>query len=289
MHSAQELVTHVAALAALPTVYLRIREELDAPAGSTAAVARAISADPALTTSLLRLVNSAYYGYGGKIDTISRAVTILGLQQVHDLVLAVSVSTTFALFAPRHLDLPRFWRSSVMRGLASREIGRSHGMIGAERLFVIGLLSDIGHLVMHETIPDLAHEARNVAVRNHESLQGAERRVTGCDYAEVGAALMAHWKLPVCFAEIIGAQTNPRLAGDHIYEAAMVHLAARIADADHDNESSNTAAASIDPVIWSLLDMEPANFRVVRESAELDLAAYVTLFFPTLGNPGISA
>ncbi|NMG74971.1 HDOD domain-containing protein [Aromatoleum diolicum] len=284
MHSAQELVTNIVTLATLPTVYLRIREELDSPAGSTAAVTHAISADPALTTNLLRLVNSAFYGYGGRIETISRAVTILGIQQVHDLVLAVSVSSTFSVFRPQHLDMPRFWRGSVMRGLSAREIGRSHGMIGAERLFVIGLLSDIGHLVMHQTIPDLAFEARTVATQNQEPLHEAERRIAGCDYAEVGACLMNYWKLPACFADIIGAQMTPRLGGDYVYEAAMVHFATRIAQADQENESSNAAAARIDPVIWSLLDMQPADLRRVRESAELDLASYITMFFPRLGH-----
>ena len=288
MHSAQELVSQIVALASLPTVYLHIREELDAPTGSTAAVAQAISADPALTANLLRVVNSAFYGYGGKIDAISRAVTILGIQQVHDLVLAVSVSTTFSVFGPRNLDMRRFWRGSVMRGLAAREIGRSHGMIGAERLFVIGLLSDIGHLVMYQTIPDLVHEARSVATRNREPLDEAERRIAGCDHAEVGACLMEHWKLPACFADVIGAQMNPRLAGDYVYEAAMVHLATRIAEADQENESSNAAAARIDPVIWSLLDMEPSELRRIRESAELDLAAYTTMFFPNLGQQGVN-
>ncbi|WP_353616610.1 HDOD domain-containing protein [Azoarcus sp. DN11] len=242
MHSAQELVANVVTLASLPTVYLRIRDELDTPTGSATSVAHAISADPAISSSLLRLANSAFYGYGGRIDTITRAVTILGIQQVHDLVLAISASGAFPLFAPRYLDMPRFWRGSVMRGLAAREIGRNRGMIGVERLFVIGLLSDIGHLVMYQTIPELTHEARTVATANREPLHEVERRIAGCDHAEVGAALMAQWHLPTTFVDIIGAQGNPRLAGDYVHEAAMVHVAARIAEADQENESSTAAA-----------------------------------------------
>ena len=284
MHSAQELVANVTTLATLPSVYLHIRDELDAPAGCAASVAHAISADPAVAANLLRLAYSAFYGYGGRIETISRAVTVLGVQQVHDLVLAISVSGAFSLFAPRHLDMPRFWRGSVMRGLAAREIGRSQGMIGVERLFVIGLLSDIGHLVMYQTLPELTHEARGVAAASREPLHLAERRIVGCDHAEVGAALMAHWRLPTSFVDIIGAQTVPRLGGDYVYEAAMVHVAARIAEADQENESSTAAAERIDPTIWALLEMEPANLRRIRESAELDLAGYTALFFPNPGN-----
>jgi HD-like signal output (HDOD) protein len=280
MHSAQELVANIETLTSLPSVYVRIREQLDSPAGSITEVARLLSADPALTARLLHVVNSAFYGYGGQIDTVHRAVTVLGLQQVHDLVLAVSVASVFAGISPAHLDMSRFWRSSVMCGLASREIGRGNGLPTAERLFVVGLLADLGHLVMYQAIPSLAQEAEIASRTGHESVAEAERRIVGCDYAEVGAALMDQWKLPTCFAEIIGAQINPRLGGEYTYEAAILHVATRIVRADQLGESSDAAAADIDPVIWSQLDLAPESLGRIREDAELNLAGYVSLFFP---------
>ncbi len=77
MHSAQELVSQIEALTSLPTVYERVREQLESPDGSVFEVARLVSADPALTARLLRLVNSAMYGYRGEIDNVVRAVQIL--------------------------------------------------------------------------------------------------------------------------------------------------------------------------------------------------------------------
>jgi len=280
MQSAQELVTGVASLASLPSVYLRIREEIDAPDGSLSAVSAAISADPATTARLLHVVNSAFYDYGRPIATVERAVTLLGLQQVHDLALAMSLGRTFARLDPAHLDLVRFWRSSVMRGLAAREIGRACKLAAAERLFVIGLLSDLGHLVMYQAVPESAAAARAASEASGEALHEAERRIVGCDYAEVGAALMARWKLPHFFAQIAGAQINPRLAGEHAYEAAIIHVAAHIAAADLNGESTETAVAGVDPVIWSQLDMSPETLGRIREDAELNLAGYIALFFP---------
>ena len=280
MPSAQELVTGVASLASLPSVYLRIREELDAPDGSLSAVAAAISGDPATTARLLQVVNSAFYGYGKPIATADRAVTLLGLQQVHDLVLAMSLGSMFARLDPAHLDLARFWRSSVMRGLAAREIGRACNLPASERLFVVGLLSDLGHLVMYQTVPGPTAVARAASEAGGEALHEAERRIVGCDYAEVGAALMDRWKLPDWFAQIAGAQINPRLGGEHAYEAAIIHLAARIAAADLSGESTESALAGIDPVVWSQLDMGPETLGRIREDAELNLAGYVALFFP---------
>lgn len=277
MHSAHELAANIAHLYPLPTVYARVREELDAPNGSSAAVARILSADPAMSANVLRLVNSAFYGYSGKIAEIGRAVTLLGLQQVHDLVLAISVSATFNALRPRHLDMREFWRASLMRGLAAREIGRAHGMLGAERLFVMGLLADIGHLVLHQTLPELAVEARRKAEREMIPLASSEQVIIGCDFAEIGAMLLSCWNLPENFSKVIGAQLNPRLAGEHGFEAAVVHLASHIAEADRKNVASTEAVRAIDPVIWSALEVEPGVFRDIRESAELELATFLPL------------
>jgi HD-like signal output (HDOD) protein len=280
MYSAQELVSQLDTLASLPSVYQRIRDELDAPDGSVTEVGRLVAADPALTARLLRVVNSALYGYGGQVDTVARAVQILGLQQVHDLVLAMSLNSVFYGIRPEHMDMNRFWRGSMMCALAARAIARGCGLPNAERLFVIGLLADLGHLAMYQTVPELAYEAQCEADRLDEPLAEVERCLIGCDFAEVGAALADHWKLPPCFAEVLGAQLNPRLGGDSVYEAAMVHVATQLVRADRCAETSEVAAARVAPSVWQQLSMSPASLGRIREEAELDLAAYVALFFP---------
>lgn len=283
MPSAQELVAHVTALTSLPSVYFRVREVLESPDSSVSDVAQALSNEPALTARLLRLVNSALYGFPGRIETVSRAVTVLGLQQVHDLVLAASIGSIFAGLHPERMDVARFWRGCVLCALAARQAARSCGVPGAERLFVIGLLADLGHLVMYQTVPSLAAEAQARADADGEPLDRAERRIVGCDHAELAAALMEHWRLPAPFVEIAAAQVNPRLAGGSAFEAAIVHVATRIVRADRVGETSRAAAGQIDPVVWSLLALQPEeSFARIREEAELDLAGCVSLFFPDL-------
>lgn len=283
MHSAQELVAQLNALVSLPKVYHRIRDELDSPNGSLLEVGRLLAADPALTARLLRVVNSALYGYGGEIDTVSRAVQILGLQQVHDLVLAMSLGAAFAKLDTAHCDINRFWRGSMICALACSAIARGCGLSSAERLFVLGLLADLGHLAMYQTIPDLAWEAEREAERLNLPVAEVERRLIGCDYAEVGAALADHWKLPPGFAATLGAQLDPRLGGEYCFDAAIVHVATQLARADRCGESSERAAAWVSAAAWQQLAMSPASLQGVREEAELNLAAYLALFFPRLG------
>ncbi|MDR2093580.1 MAG: HDOD domain-containing protein [Azoarcus sp.] len=280
MYSAQELVANIESLAALPTVYYRVREQLESPNGSIGEVARLMETDPALTASVLRLVNSAFYGFNRKIESVERAIPILGLQQTHELVLSMSVSATFNGIRPQNMDMQRYWQGCMLTALAARELARATCTPASERLFVIGLLADIGHLVMYLTVPDLAISARQAADAGHEPLHEAERRIIGCDFAETGAVLMETWKLPQSFAETIGAQISPRLAGEHTPEAELLHLALAISHADRCNESSDEALARIDPRIWADLGLAPGSFPSIRESAEMNLNACAALFFP---------
>ncbi len=281
MHSAQELTSQIDGLTSLPMVYERVREQLQSPHGSVFEVARLVSADPALTARLLRLVNSAMFGHRGEIDSVVRAVQILGLQQVHDLVLAMSLHAMFAGVKPAQLDMNQFWRDSVLCALAARAIAQITHHPGQERVFVLGLLADIGHLVLFQTTPALADEARQIARQTDEALHLVERRIIGCDFAEVGATLMDQWRVPSSFATAIGTQTLPRLGGEHAGDAAILNLARHIVQADARNESSKQTAARVEPSVWGLLDINPDRLAAIREDAELNLAAYLSLFFPS--------
>lgn len=280
MHSAPELVSHIEGLTSLPSVYLRVREELESPESSLSEVARLISVDPALTTRLLRLVNSPLYGYGGRIDSVNRAVTLMGLQQVHDLVMVMAIGQAFQNIPPEALDMGKFWRASMICGLAAREIARSIESANPERMLVVGLLADVGHLVMYQTVPLLAQQARREADHDNRPLATVEQQIVGCNYAELGATLMDRWKLPGAFAQIIGAQLAPRFAGDFIQEAAIINLAREIVESDRRGETSEVAAARVDPIIWVELGLNPPEFSRIRKLAALDLASHVSMLFP---------
>lgn len=224
MHLAQELVAYVDRLATLPDVYLKVRAALDDPNVSIPEVADVITTDPSLTAALLRLANSAFYGYARKIESITRAVSLIGLEQVHDLVLATSVTALFAGIRPQRMDMARFWRDSVRRGLLAREVARLSQAMSPERLFVAGLLADAGHLVMYVAVPDLMAMVLDAPIQEGDTLPEIERNIIGCDFAEVGAALAARWQLPVSFGVLIGAQLQPPSAGEYASAAALLNL-----------------------------------------------------------------
>ena len=280
MHSAHEIVAAHDRLHTLPTIYLKIRDELESEDGSLIEVTRLVAHDPTISARVLHVVNSALYGYGGNIDSIMRAVQLLGMQQLHDLVLAVSVTEQFEDVDSKDMNMRVFWRFAVLRGLAARVTARRCGLLDAERLFVIGLLASLGQLLLLLTTPQQAIEAQRLADETGQPLAELQRRLIGASDAEVCCALLDNWRLPNVFSAIIGSQHQPTLAGEHSFEAAILLLANRIVDADRRGEPSDVAAEAVPSGTWTQLDLSMDTLAEIREEAELNLAAVTSLFFP---------
>jgi HD-like signal output (HDOD) protein len=282
-HTAQELAQRTTGLVTLPAIYHRVKRVLDDPEGSVLDLAKVVVTDPGITMRVLHVVNSAFYGFSGKIETMSRAVSVLGIQQVHDIVLATTVTAVFSGMRPERMDVERFWRASAMRGLLARAAAKGCGLLDAERLFVGGLLADIGHMVMYMHVPQLAEAALAESQASGVALEQVERELIGCDYAAVGAALLRAWSLPTSFAVAIGAQIDPASGAPHEFEACLLHLARHAVGHDAERVDSARIVATVSPVAWSLTRLEPQAFEGACAEASSALAAVMGLFFPEYG------
>ena len=283
MSTPQELVACVEKLASLPAVYHRIRDLLDDPDSSVLELSEAVSSDVAITARVLRVVNSVLYGFPGKVETVSRAVNLMGMQQVHDLVLSTLVVAAFNGIRPARMHMGRFWSDSVFRGLAARAAARRLGTGDPERMFVEGLLADIGHLVMFQVAPEPSAAALESAARDQVPIHEAEATIVGCNFAEVGAALASAWRLPGGFAKAIGAQLMPALAGPHVTEAALLHLANQIVATRELENSDEAALAMLDPMSAAMFELDAGQIAEIRARAEQELGTVIALFFPAQG------
>jgi len=285
MHSAQEIVAAHDHLNTLPAIYLKIRDELESEDGSLPEITRLVSHDAAISGRVLRVVNSPLYGFGGRVDNVMRAVQLLGMQQLHDLVLAMSVSEIFDDVDSQYMNMRMFWRLGVLRGLAARVVARRCGLLDAERMFVIGLLASLGHMILYLTLPQEAMAAQKLADgSDEETLSQIEKRIIGADDAEVCCALLERWRLPPNFASVVGSQHHPSLAGEYSFEAAILYLANRIADVERLGEPSDAVIPRVDSGVWAQLEIEPESVAQIREEAELNLAAVAAMFFPKFAN-----
>jgi HD-like signal output (HDOD) protein len=192
-------------------------------------LARVVSTDPSLTARLLRVANSAFFCGGRGVDTVDRAVMVLGTQQVHDIVLATSVMSQFSRIPVRLVDMNGFWRTSLFAAVASRVLADRCSIFDSERVFVAGLLAQIGQLVLYLSVPDTMRQLLQVLQAEDRPVHVVERLLLGFDYAAVGGELLAGWNLPASLVDPIRYHTDPDVAGGHVLEASLVSIAVALA------------------------------------------------------------
>lgn len=147
-------------------------------------------------------------------------------------------------------------RTCMLRGLTAQAIARRCPLADVGPLCGIGMLADMGHLVLRHLVPELMQEAARQARQSGVALYRLERRLIGFDFAEAGAALMVSWALPDRHAVVIGAQTTPRLAGRHQTEARIIRLASQLVDAGLIGAGgADTAAAAGLALPWQALGL----------------------------------
>lgn len=271
MPLAQELVASQDHLASLPDLYYKVRKSLSDPEIGFTELAELIANDPSLAGTLLHIANSAFYGFPRKIETLSRAISLIGLDQVGEIVLAGTLAAAFHGIRPQRMDMQRFWRGSIRRALLCREFARHLGDRDAERYFIIGLLSDMGHLVMYHAVPDLMGIVLEMPARDLLELAEKERNIIGCDFSEVAAALSAAWQLPASIGTVLGSQLNPRLAGEFTDAAARLNLAMSVADAIENGETISASCHLLDPDVPALAGVDLTLLPIFAEHCEAQL------------------
>lgn len=215
-------------LGSLPEAVVRVNQLIDSPGSSLAEIGEVIAHDAALSVRLLRLVNSAFYNFPAPIGTVSRAISLIGTDEVRTLVVASSAVSAFAGIDPRLVDMNAFWLRSVYCGLIARKLAATRFRRGTETQFLSGLLHDVGKLVVFRRLPARAAMMLAQAETSGVPLYRIERESLGFTSAEVGAELLERWRLPRQLWEPIRFQHAPEAAQTHPWEASVLHVACAV-------------------------------------------------------------
>ena len=249
---------------------------MDDPKSDIEDFARVIHLDPSLSAKLLKAVNSAYYGFSGEISSISRAVKLVGIQQLNIMVLSISAVTAFsALNFPKDIiDLKSFWRSSLLTGALAKLLAQELNVRPAERFFILGLLHEIGHLMLYANFPDQARKTIQMSQQSDMRINEAEQEVLGVHYGDIGAMLMAQWHLPEHFQLLTRLQPTPELATESQVEISILHVAHGYAHRQF-TETECDIQDLIHPVAWENIQLDQAQIEEILQialetSAELE-------------------
>lgn len=225
----QDLVSRNVRLVSLPEVCIQVQALADSPHTTADDIGEVVGKDTALTTRLLKLVNSAYFSLPKKIDTISRAVNMIGMRELRNLTLAASAAEVFSRIPANLIDMAAFWQHSVYCGLIGRNLANRCNVLHSERLFTAGLLHDVGRLLMLMKMPDNIGKAESIRLESKEEICAIERKLAGFDHAEVGYALLAQWNMPHNLCAAVRYHHDPAAADDAHLEASIVHIADHVA------------------------------------------------------------
>ncbi|MBG0789388.1 MAG: HDOD domain-containing protein [Desulfovibrionaceae bacterium] len=256
--SVEDLVRHETSLASFPGIYVRLKKVLDSPTSSAADVAKVVTADPGVSSKLLTLVNSPFFGLAGKVDSVSHAVSLVGLREVATIALGISTIDYFKDIPKELVDLCQFWRHSLSCAVFAKLIAKAVG-VSSDRLFTAGLLHDCGRLIMYKNLPYASVQSLIHARGDSVPLVEAEREVLGFDHQEVASLLLEQWGFPDDLKVIISNHHNPERAADS-KEAAIVQLADNMANAAAISSENMFVLPGMSDAAWSALGFPKEKF-----------------------------
>jgi len=189
-------------LSSLPQTMIEVLRVARDEQSTAAELAEVILHDPALTTKILRIVNSPFFGAGRQIGSMTQAVVTMGMRQVTALALSWSVYR-MAKDWKSALDQKRFWRHSLEVAIAARLIAEKTGYPNTEESFVSGLLHDIGLLVLEKSFPEKFGRLWNLS-RQERDFCDLEQDIWGTNHARVGEFLLRQWHIPENICDTVG-------------------------------------------------------------------------------------
>lgn len=195
--SLQQVIDRIDQIPELPEVLLRVVEEVDKPNAGAESVGKLIRNDVGLTTQMLRLCNSAAYGFNRQIVSIRDAVAILGFNAVRSMVYAILAHRNLRGRLPGYgLGENDLWQNSVTCAFYAKHIAEKHRLCDPEHAFTGGIMRDLGKIALAEFVGNHYSLIEKVALEEQLPFTEAENRILGINHPMVGKKLAEKWKLP---------------------------------------------------------------------------------------------
>lgn len=263
----KKVIDKIQKLPTLPLVVQNIMRMVENPRTTAKDINRVISTDPALASKVLRLVNSAFYGFPRRISTVTDAIIILGFNTVRSLALSASIFDVFrgeSLFFDRNA----FWQHSVAVGVCGQLLAKRLRYAKAEEVMIAGILHDIGKIALDQ----FAHEEFNNVfgyVREKEvSFLAAERAVLGCDHGIIGKWMANQWNFPPSLLEPIAYHHTPQKSQEVMSITAMIHLSDIIVKSQNIGFSGDSIVPKLDNRTWNELGLNKSDVQKVIDELQ---------------------
>ncbi|NTV12638.1 MAG: HDOD domain-containing protein [Desulfobulbaceae bacterium] len=271
----EDLEKKLSDLPTLPMVAHHLNVESQKDTFTSKILAGIIEKDPPLTSKILKLANSAYYGFSSKVASLDRAITMLGFGTVKNLACSVAISSFFPPGQQGEVDMGGLWKHCLGTAVSARQLIMVTAPALAEEAFLAGVLHDIGTIIIINKFPDQALAALRVMKEKKISQSEAEKGSIGFTHEAAGAFLVSKWNFPPRFYRIIRMHHNPPpqvVATDDAENLLLmaVYAGNQLSKALGLGKSLEPVSSGVMPTAWKSLGVDPAKLREVKELIQKD-------------------
>lgn len=258
----RESIKNIKSLPTLPGIVAKLNVLMEDKSVPVEEIARLISTDQILAAKVLKLVNSASYGFPRRVSTVSHAIILLGVNVVKSLVLSASI---FEMMEKHVLGL---WEHSLGAGIAANVIAKRLGLADPEEITTAALLHDIGKVIIKIELGDDYEHLATIVGQRDISMREAEREFLDTDHTEIGELLGKAWLLPEKLIEPIACHHDVARAAKQPVRTAAVHLANALVKAGGFGFGGDDIVPIIQPAAWKVLGLTDAHLEAIVEEME---------------------
>lgn len=275
--SLREFVAAANVFVSFPETFFRILEVIDDPGSTAGHLANVVGKDPGMSAKLLRLVNSPFYGFPQQIDSLERAVALVGTRELSELALGITIVQSFKGIASNILSTQEVWTHSLACGVFARVLASHSKGPAGEALFVAGILHDTGRLVMLSQIPGVVAEAMRLSLRECLPMFRAERQILGWDHTDLARELFQAWGLPRSLQEAAAGHHMPSLSRES-RSSALLHMADIMAIALEYGYNGSSWVPPLHPGAWECLGIPVSAIGPTIRAGARQIDDILTLF-----------
>jgi putative nucleotidyltransferase with HDIG domain len=264
----RKIISNTASLPTMPEVMLKVQQMIKLPGTSPAQLAKIIETDPSMVAGILKVANSAYYGFRGKVSTIRHASALFGTRRLAELITAMSAGGVLGTAMDGYgLKAGDMWRHSITVACTASEIAAAVDSDTFESAYMAGLLHDVGKIILDPYV-----QKRKVlfdhyfAAHPEKTVQDAERDILGFDHAVIAAIICENWNLPRSISFGIRHHHQPSSAGDHQL-SHIVHLADFVSTMAGAGVDDNASHQTLDEASQSMIPLDEDALQAISEKA----------------------
>lgn len=268
----QELFGNVSNLPTLPVVVTQLVGLVEDPETTAKDVNRIITQDPSLTAKVLKIVNSAFYGFSREISTVTEAVVILGFDAIKSLALSASVLDVFSSKSVPGFDMVGLWKHSIATGIGAELVARWDRYPNPEEVLVSGILHNIGKMLLDLAAPGELRQILSYAEENQCSMYEAELETLGTGHPEIGAWLTKTWNLPENIVNGIRYYRSPMKAPEEYRQLPLfIHVGDVMARVKDVGWSGDNKAPDFQEEVWRVLDIDEEDIEMLLGKMEKNI------------------